>query len=281
MNGVIHRSLWILILIDGSQWLEMRLYTTPISCNVEVHIKFESTEYVRNDALVYNVAFMETFCVSTRASTELSCRVSDFLPIVVWEASNLSRRSAVLNNCVFSDSYDLFLNVSDGGEGDCELGIVRALAEAEVLIGKGIMALSVASQNLRESVLLPQLPKGFQRLSLSERRSVSVWSVGGSAVRGRTDSKRRFYDSVERNYARKGSYFRRKDEVSMERVQERGIGGNVNRDNPQMKSSGYFRIFGVEVLLERDLGKDSFEVSDAVLESTAAALRCQASFLKL
>jgi hypothetical protein len=143
------------------------------------------------------------------------------------------------------------------------------------VIGAGIMSLSVANQSLRESLFLPQLPN-FSERSLS----VSVRSVGASAVRGRTDSKskRSFYDSVERSYAKKGSYFRRKDDVAKERAREGAVEGNARRDNTQVKSAGYFRVFGVEVLLERDLGKDYFEVSDAVLESTAAALRCQVRF---
>lgn len=149
----------------------------------------------------------------------------------------------------------------------------RLVKFGEDLIGDGIMSLSVGSQNVRESLFLPQLPKGLRQLGLSER--VCVRSVRGAAVRGRTDGKKRFYDSVERTYAKKGSYFRRKDDASKERgAQERG---NVSRDNTQMKSVGYFRVFGVEVLLESDLGKDYFGVSDAVIESTTAALRCQVS----
>lgn len=139
------------------------------------------------------------------------------------------------------------------------------------------MALPVA-QNLGESFFLPQLPMGLQQLNFSAGGSsqrVRVGSVRGSAVRGKPDSKKRFYDSVERTYAKKGSYFRRKDDVAKERAREGAMGGNVDRNNTQMKSAGYFRIYRVEVLLERDLGKDYFEVSDAVLESTAAALGCQ------
>lgn len=110
---------------------------------------------------------------------------------------------------------------------------------------------------------------------------VSVGVVRSAAVRGRTDSKgkskskRGFYDSVERSYAKKGSYFRRKDDVAKERQQE---ARTMTRDSTQMRSVGCFRVFGVEVLLESDLGKDYFEVSDAVLESTGVALRCEVSF---
>ena len=108
---------------------------------------------------------------------------------------------------------------------------------------------------------------------------MSVRSVGASAVRGRMDSKnkRSFYDSVERSYAKKGSYFRRKDDVAKERVQEGAVEGNARRDNTQVKSAGYFRVLEVEVLLERDLGKDYFEVSDAVLESTGLPQRSVAT----
>ncbi|KAG0553790.1 hypothetical protein KC19_12G039300 [Ceratodon purpureus] len=145
------------------------------------------------------------------------------------------------------------------------------------------MSLSMAGQNLRESLYMPQLPKGFQQLGPAQRgERVSVGVVRSAAVRGRTDSKgkskskRGFYDSVERSYAKKGSYFRRKDDVAKERQQEARI---MTRDSTQMRSVGFFRVFGVEVLLESDLGKDYFEVSDAVLESTAVALRCEPGIL--
>lgn len=136
---------------------------------------------------------------------------------------------------------------------------------------KETMSLSVA-QNLGESSLfLPRLPKRFHSWSgVSSSPRVSIRS---SAVRRKPDNKRRFYDSVERAYAKKGSYFRRKDDAA----REGGLSGSVNRNQTQMKSAGYFRVYRVEVLLESDLGKDYFEVSEAVLESTAAALGCQVS----
>lgn len=78
-----------------------------------------------------------------------------------------------------------------------------------------------------------------------------------------------------RRFERRGSYFERKDEIQreMRAINEaEGQGRKVISRN-----RGFFRVFRVEVLLEKDLGKDSFEVSDAVLESTAAALGCLVS----
>lgn len=138
------------------------------------------------------------------------------------------------------------------------------------------MSLSVA-QNLRESLFLP---KAFPHVNSSFRgssspRLVHIVRIRSSAVRGKTTKKKRFdSDSVERTYAKKGSYFRRKDDVVQERETMRGT---VNRSSTQVKSAGYFKIYRVEVLLERDLGKDYFDVSDGVLEATAAALGCEVS----
>ncbi|CAM6089404.1 unnamed protein product [Calypogeia fissa] len=39
-------------------------------------------------------------------------------------------------------------------------------------------------------------------------------------------------------------------------------------------STGYWRLFGVEVPLEKDLGKDEFSISDSVLDAIATALKC-------
>lgn len=91
-----------------------------------------------------------------------------------------------------------------------------------------------------------------------------------AAVQG---NKKKFYENVARTYAKKGSYFKRKDEIVREEKPRR----NVKRTDTQLQNAGYFRIYRVEVSLERDLGKDYFEVSDAVLESTAAALGCEVS----
>lgn len=141
----------------------------------------------------------------------------------------------------------------------------------------------VVAQNLADSLFLPQLPKSFSQLGSpagagSERVTFRT-SVQGSAVRGKPDSKRSFYDSAERSYARRGSYFRRKDDAAKELAVERQMGGNTGRRKTIMESAGYFRIYRVEVPLDKDSGKDSYEVSDAVLESTAGALGCQPEML--
>lgn len=78
-----------------------------------------------------------------------------------------------------------------------------------------------------------------------------------------------------RRFERRGSYFERKDEIHREMRAMSEAGGQ--RRKGISRNKGFFRVFRVEVLLEKDLGKDSFEVSDAVLESTAAALGCLVS----
>lgn len=41
-----------------------------------------------------------------------------------------------------------------------------------------------------------------------------------------------------------------------------------------MESVGYFRIYRVEVFLDKDLGKDSYEVLDVVLELIVGVFGC-------
>lgn len=126
----------------------------------------------------------------------------------------------------------------------------------------------------------------FRTLTYQQRQSCMVEHYRVSKTSGdcfskallenKTDSKENYTETGSRSYARTGNYFKRKDEKRREK-RRTSEGKSKVLGWTRERKGGYFRIFRVEVLLEKDLGKDHFDVSDAVVEATAAALGCGVS----
>jgi hypothetical protein len=126
----------------------------------------------------------------------------------------------------------------------------------------------------------------YRECTPSRARQLQTRIVSTVASELRTSDRGRYAEmgSNKGSQKQRGCNFVRKDEhseASAERKQQK-----PDRTSPSLagKSSrflkdGYWKIFRLEVPLELDLGKDNFDISDAVLESSAAALGCKTGVL--
>jgi hypothetical protein len=125
----------------------------------------------------------------------------------------------------------------------------------------------------------------YRECTPSRARELQTRIVSTVASELRTSDRGRYAEMGSNKGSQKQRVcnFVRKDEhseASAERKQQKpdrtipSLAGKSSR----FLEDGYWKIFRLEVPLELDLGKDNFDISDAVLEASAAALGCKVSF---